>query len=133
MIEYVLLFAGKIFGYYLVCTKAPSLLAIAPADRLTFAAAWAGLRLVLGLLATYPIIVGLGLANDLGLPPVVMYALVLLAVRSTLWWLVAKLILQRHRSAATPRVRDWVFLGVCASFAIDALAWISGASFKFFC
>ena len=133
MIEYVLLFAAKLLLYFMVCKKAPSLLAVEPNDHFAFASAWAGLRLILGLLATYPIVLLLGQTDRLGLRPEVMYVLVLLVVRCALWWVVATLILERHKPNGKARVRDWLILGVSSSFAVDFLAWVSRANFKFFC
>ena len=131
--EYIALFVGKFFLYYGVCMLAPRLLAVSPADRFAFSVAWAALRLTLGVLSTYPILLLIAWADKSGLHPVLSFGAVMLLVRSLLWWLTARLIHERHNKVSTPQTRNWVFIGVCASFLVDAIAWLSGANFKFFC
>ncbi len=91
------------------------------------------MRLVAGLLATYPIMLLLGATDRVGLPSEASYLVVLLTVRLLLWWLAGALILKMHKASAKPRVLLWVLLGTCSSFTVDLVAWASGASFKFFC
>ncbi len=127
------LLIGKLALYFAVCMTAPKLLSVSPKERSVFALSWAALRLGIGLLATYPIILLLSLIEKAGAPFHVSYAVVLLSVRAVLWWSIAAFICERHKPHARPRIAEWTFLSVCASFAVDALAWLSGANFKFFC
>lgn len=132
-IDALLLLLAKFVLYYLVAAQAPRLLHVSPANRTSFATLWAGLRLGLGLLATYPIILLLGLADRLGLHALPAYLLVLGVVRVLLWALTASLVLQMHRASEPPRIKAWVLLGVVCSFTVDLTAWLLDADLKFFC
>ncbi len=133
MLNLLLLLLAKLVIYAAVCWVAPKHLHIKPKDALTFALAWGSIRLVLGVLATAPLVYLVTLLAAVGLPMLIAFVLVLLPARSLLWWIVARAICRRHQSTSSPQLKHWVFLGVCASFAVDGLVWISDADFKFFC
>lgn len=88
---------------------------------------------MIGLLATAPLVYLVTLQASLGLPMPIAFVLVLLPARSLLWWIVARAICRRHQTTSKAQLKHWVFLGVCASFAVDGLVWLSDADFKFFC
>ncbi|WP_416758798.1 hypothetical protein ACNI65_19535 [Roseateles sp. So40a] len=133
MLNLLLLLLAKLVIYAAVCWTAPKHLHIKPKDVMTFALAWGSSRLALGVLATAPLAFLVTLLASLGLPMPIAFVLVLLPTRSLLWWIVARAICRRHQPASVPQLKHWVFLGVCASFAVDGLVWLSDADFKFFC
>ena len=128
-----LLVISKFGVYSAVCWLAPKHLNIAPNNRLKFSLAWATARLAAGMFATVPLAYLVALSAWVGLPTFVAFIMVVLPSRLLLWWLAARFICERHKPMFAPRIKAWVFLGVCASFTVDGLALLSGANFKFIC